>query len=111
MSQSLQQMVSSVGTHVAKNIVHAQILYPRSDKLLLDNRMLELDFDGTLHKVIIIVENIKNLTAIDAVKDSIVLLKMMEEFQGSPLLNQAKGDVCVQAKKCEVPQKWSRTIH
>lgn len=89
MSQNLQQLVSSIGAHVARNIVQAQILYPRTDKLVADNGILELDFDGTLLEVIQRIENNIELKAIDAVKDSVILLKMIEEFKESVLLDQA----------------------
>ena len=81
MSQSLQHLVSSIGTQIAKNIVQTQILYPRTDEQLLDNEVLELDLDSTLVEVIQEIQDNIELRAIDAVKDSIVLSKMMEEFK------------------------------
>lgn len=98
MSRSLQQLVSSIGTHVAKDIVQAQILYPRTEKLLSNDGMFEFNFYGTFLEVIQVIESITKLKAIDAVKDSLVLIKMMEEFKGSLFL-----DHCVEAKKSEVP--------
>ena len=67
MSQNLQQLVSPIGVHVAKNIVQAQILYPHTDKLLLDNGMLEIDFNGTFLTVIPMIESLITLKANDAV--------------------------------------------
>jgi hypothetical protein len=52
MSQNLQQLISSIGTHVARKIVQEQILHPRTDKLSSDTGLVEVDFDGTLLKVI-----------------------------------------------------------
>jgi hypothetical protein len=87
--QNLQQLVSSIGAHVARNIVQEQIIYPRTDKFVADNGILELDFDGSLLEVIQRIESNIELKAIDAIKDSVILLKMMEEFKESVLLDQA----------------------
>jgi hypothetical protein len=87
--QNLQQLVSSIGAHVARNIVQVQIIYPRTDKFVADNGILELDFDGSLLEVIQRIESNIELKAIDAIKDSVILLKMMEEFKESVLLDQA----------------------
>ena len=89
MSQNLQQLISTIGTHVARNIVQEQIVYPRTDKLSSDSGIVEVDFDGTLLEVIQKIENNIELKAIDAVKDSEILLKMMEEFKEAILLDQA----------------------
>jgi hypothetical protein len=54
-----------------------------------DTGIVEIDFDGTFLEVIQKIENNIELKGIDAVKDSIILLKMMEEFKEAVLLDQA----------------------
>ena len=89
MSDNFQLLVNSSGAHIARNIVQAQIVYPRTVNLTGDKAILELNFDGTLLDVIQNIENSIELKAIDTVKDSIILLKMIEEFKASVLLDQA----------------------
>ena len=89
MSDNFQLLVNSSGSHIARNIVQAQIVYPRTVNLTGDKAILELNFDGTLLDVIQNIENSIELKAIDTVKDSIILLKMIEEFKASVLLDQA----------------------
>ena len=55
---------------------------------MADNGILELDFNGTLLEVIQKIEKNNELKAIDAVKESVILLKMVEEFKESVLLDQ-----------------------
>ena len=89
MSRNLQELISTIGAHVASNIVQAQIIYPRTDNLSSDTGILELDFDGTLTDVIQEIENSIELKAIDAVMDSVALLRMIEEFKDAVLLDRA----------------------
>ena len=89
MSETFQQLLSSVGSNIAKNIIMAQIVYPKTVGLSTDKAMIELTYDGTLLPAIQTIENSIELKAIDAITDSVLVLKLVEEFKNSVLLDRA----------------------
>ena len=89
MSETFNELLASVGSQIAKNIIQSQIVYPRTLSLGSDKAMIQLPFDGTLLPAIQKIENSIELKAIDAVKDSVTVLKLIEEFKNSLLLEQA----------------------
>ena len=90
MSETFNELLASVGSRIAKNIIQSQIVYPRTLSLGSDKAMIQLQFDGTLLPAIQQLENSIELKAIDAVKDySVTVLKRIEEFKNSLFLEQA----------------------
>lgn len=89
MSESLKYLISKAGHTAARNIIESQIVYPRTANLAADKAILMLEFNGTLKSVVSDIENNIDLRAVDAVKDCLQVLKLVEEFKETILLDQA----------------------
>jgi hypothetical protein len=88
MSQTIKQLVENVGIHVALNIIQSHVVYPRTDELK-DTGVYESEYSKSLTEVCKQIEQSIELKAIDAVKDSLIILSMIEEFKDDVLLAQA----------------------
>jgi hypothetical protein len=91
MPETVQQLIEHLGPHKAKHIIEAQITYPRTDgdNVCSEKAMVEFAFDGTLYHVIQTMEYSPELNTVDAVKDSVSVMKLMEVSKKAILLDQA----------------------
>jgi hypothetical protein len=87
-AESFHSLLKMVGNDVAKNIILSQIVYPKTESIK-DKSITQKNYNGTLLNAIQEIEADINLKAIDAVADAVEVLRLMEEFKESILLNQA----------------------
>lgn len=86
---SLYNLIKEIGHDTARSIVESQIVYPRTIGLQNDKALYSGEFDETLTDVITKIQNSIELKAVDAVKDAVSILKLVEEFKHSILLSNA----------------------
>eukprot|EP01036_Dinobryon_divergens_P024970 gene24970-33469_t len=88
--EDLNFLVKTTGNHIARTVVESNIVYPKTSSIDNQRAIFSSVFDAaTLSDVIRFIEADIGLKAIDAVKDSVVLLKLLNEFKESILLSQA----------------------
>ena len=88
--EDLKFLVKTTGNHIARTVVESHIVYPKTSSIDNQRAIFSSVFDAaTLSDVIRFIEADIGLKAIDAVKDSVVLLKLLNEFKESILLSQA----------------------
>ena len=91
MGDDLRTLVRAAGNRVARTIVESQVVYPRTSSICLDKAIVfEKYTPGGLREVVTKLElNVDNVKAAHAVKDAVVILKLLVELKDSLLVNQA----------------------
>ena len=90
MSDNLKGLIETAGNHVARMVIESHVMYPRTSNLKNEHAIFSAEFsEKTLLETISGVENNIQLKAIDAVKDAVQILKLINEFKSSILLRQA----------------------
>jgi hypothetical protein len=86
----MRQLVSQVGPHITRNIIQAQVVYPKTASLS-DKAVVTLEYSKSSPSTMAIKElhSKIELQAIDAVKDAVEVLTLIEEFKESLLVDQA----------------------
>lgn len=89
-ADSVSVLVKTVGDTVARNIVQSQVVYPKT-KSLQDNALHMADYSAKegLKLVIDSIEASIELKAVDAIRDAVDILKLMDEFRDPIMLAQA----------------------
>lgn len=88
-TSSVRELASSLGHHIAKMIVQSQVLYPRTTNIILEKALYTGTFESSLLPVVQELQGSIELHAIDAIADCVEVLKMMDEFRDSILLQRA----------------------
>lgn len=90
MGEDLRTLVKAAGNHIARTVVESHVVYPRTSSINVEKAIYSGEFDpDNLREALEKIELQINLKAIDAVKDSLVILKLIFEFKESLMLRQA----------------------
>lgn len=90
MGDDLKTLIKAAGNHITRMIVESHVVYPRTSTVNLDKSMIIEKYSAdNLHEIVAKIESNINLKAIDAIKDAVVILKLLTEFKESLLVDQA----------------------
>ena len=92
MGDDLKTLVKTAGDHIAGTIVESHVVYPRTSSICLDKAIIfEKYTPSSLQEVVTKIERntITNVKAVHAVKDAVVILKLLMELKDSLLVDRA----------------------
>lgn len=89
MVESLKLLISRAGHTAARNVIESQLVYPKTESIIDAKAILNSSFNGSLKSVVLEIQSNIELRALDAVKDCLPVLNLVEEFKESVLLDRA----------------------
>lgn len=86
---SIAVLIKELGQVTARTIVESHVVYPKTSNLQADKALYSGTYEDSLTSSIREIQESIELKAVDAIKDAVSLLILMEEFKSSVMLTNA----------------------